>query len=304
MIGKLLGHYEIGPKIGAGGMGEVYIANDAKLHREVALKVLPVTLADDPDRLERFAREAKTVAALNHPNIVTIYSVEEADGIQFMTMELIRGQTLDELIPDSGMPVKQFLEIAVPLADAIAAAHARGVQHRDLKPPNVMVDENGRLKVLDFGLAKQRDSSGPEGVTQMLTSELTGEGKIIGTVSYMSPEQAEGKSLDHRSDIFSLGILMYEMITGKRPFAGETNLSILSSILKDDPRSVSDVRDSIPIPIARLIQRALAKQPGRRDFIRAPMPHRACARRSPGCAGPGTRRALPRSSDSRPSCCL
>jgi len=264
MIGRQLGHYEIVRKIGAGGMGEVYVANDLKLHREVALKLLPEALADDPDRLERFAREAKTVAALNHPNIVTIYSVEEVDGIPFITMELIRGETLDELIPESGLSVKKFLEIAVPLADAIAAAHAKGVQHRDLKPPNVMVDENGRLKVLDFGLAKQRDSSGPEGVTQMLTSELTGEGKIIGTVSYMSPEQAEGKSLDHRSDIFSLGILMYEMITGQRPFAGDTNLSILSSILKDDPSSVSDVRDSIPIPIARLIQRALAKQPGLR----------------------------------------
>lgn len=264
MIGKQLGHYEIVRKIGAGGMGEVYVANDTKLHREVALKVLPEALADDPDRLERFAREAKTVAALNHPNIVTIYSVEEAEGIQFMTMELIRGETLDALIPESGMPVRQFLDIAVPLADAIAAAHAKGVQHRDLKPPNVMVDENGRLKVLDFGLAKQRDSSGPEGVTQMLTSELTGEGKIIGTVSYMSPEQAEGKPLDHRSDIFSLGILMYEMITGQRPFAGDTNLSILSSILKDDPSSVSDIRASIPFPIARLIQRALAKQPGQR----------------------------------------
>jgi len=264
MIGKQLGHYEIVRKIGAGGMGEVYVANDTKLHREVALKLLPEALADNPDRLERFAREAKTVAALNHPNIVTIYSVEEAEGVQFMTMELIRGETLDELIPESGMPVRQFLENAVPLADAIAAAPAKGVQHRDLKPPNVMVDENGRLKVLDFGLAKQRDSSGPEGLTQMLTSELTGEGKIIGTVAYMSPEQAEGKSLDHRSDIFSLGILMYEMITGQRPFAGDTNLSILSSILKDDPSSVSDVRDSIPIPIARLIQRTLAKQPGQR----------------------------------------
>ncbi|NKB86772.1 MAG: protein kinase [Acidobacteria bacterium] len=264
MIGKQLGHYEIVRKIGAGGMGEVYVANDGRLNREVALKVLPEALADDPDRLERFEREAKTVAALNHPNIVTIYSVEEADGIRFMTMELISGHTLDELIPDDGMAVKKFLEVAEPLADAVAAAHAKNVQHRDLKPPNVMVDEDGRVKVLDFGLAKQRDSTGPEGVTQMLTSELTGEGKIIGTVSYMSPEQAEGRVLDHRSDIFSLGILMYEMITGQRPFAGDTNLSILSSILKDDPSSVSDVRDSIPIPIARLIQRALAKQPDQR----------------------------------------
>jgi tetratricopeptide (TPR) repeat protein len=264
MIGKQLAHYEIVRKIGAGGMGEVYVANDGKLHREVALKVLPEGLADDPDRLERFEREAKTVAALNHPNIVTIYSVEEAEGIRFMTMELVSGQTLGELIPADGMAVKKFIEIAEPLADAIAAAHAGGVQHRDIKPPNVMVDDHGRVKVLDFGLAKQRSSSGPEGVTQMLTGELTGEGKIIGTVAYMSPEQAEGRALDHRSDIFSLGILMYEMITGQRPFDGDTNLSILSSILKDDPSSVSDVRASIPIPIARLIQRALAKQPQER----------------------------------------
>jgi tetratricopeptide (TPR) repeat protein len=264
MIGSRLAHYEIVRHLGAGGMGEVYVAQDTKLQREVALKVLPEDLATDADRLARFEREATTVAALNHPNIVTIYSVEEANGIRFMTMELVRGQTLDALIPEGGMSVRDFLDLAVPLADAIAAAHAKGVQHRDLKPPNVMVDEEGRVKVLDFGLATQREATGPEGVTQMLTGELTGEGKIIGTISYMSPEQAEGRVLDHRSDIFSLGILLYEMLTGERPFSGDTNLSILSSILKDEPDSVSDVRDSIPFPIARLIQRSLAKQPGER----------------------------------------
>ena len=262
MIGSKLGHYEILRQIGKGGMGEVYAAHDGKLNREVALKVLPSELADDPDRLERFEREAKTVAALNHPNIVTIYSVEEAGGVRFMTMELVRGKTLDELIPKDGMSVTRFLELAVQLADAISTAHRKGIQHRDLKPANVMVDDDGRVKVLDFGLAKvRRPDAGPDGMTQMMTGQLTGEGKILGTVAYMSPEQAEGRSQDHRSDIFSFGILMYEMITGRRPFEGDTNLSILSSILKDEPDSVSDVRAAIPIPIARLIQRTLAKKP-------------------------------------------
>ena len=184
------------------------MASDGKLNREVALKVLPEALADDPDRLERFEREAKTVAALNHPNIVTIYSVEEVrrhplhdDGADPRQ----HARRADSRRRDGGEGSSST--VAEPLADAIAAAHAKGVQHRDLKPANVMVDEDGRVKVLDFGLAKQRDVAGPEGVTQMLTSELTGEGKIIGTVSYMSPEQAEGRILDHRSDIFSLGIL-------------------------------------------------------------------------------------------------
>ncbi len=265
MIGTRLAHYEVVRKLGSGGMGEVFAARDTKLNRQVALKLLPESLADDPVRLARFEREAKSVAALSHPNIVTIYAVEEADGVRFMTMELIIGQTLDQLIPREGMPVKEFLDIAVPLADAVAAAHERNILHRDLKPANIMVDDAGRVKVLDFGLAKINEQrSGPDGMTQMLTGDFTGEGKILGTIAYMSPEQAEGRSLDHRSDIFSLGILLYEMITGKRPFDGETNISVLSSILKDDPDSVSDVRQAIPLPIARLIQRTLAKQPDQR----------------------------------------
>ena len=189
MVGKQLNHYEIVRKLGEGGMGEVYVAHDTKLNRDVALKLLPPELAENRDRLERFEREAKTVAALNHPNIVTIYSVEEADGLRFMTMELIEGQTLDAVVPKEGLAAGGFLEIAIPLADAIATAHERGVQHRDLKPANVMVTDKGRVKVLDFGLAKiHRTVSGPEGMTQMQTGALTGEGKIIGTVAYMSPE--------------------------------------------------------------------------------------------------------------------
>lgn len=265
MIGRRLNHYEIVRKLGAGGMGEIFVAHDSRLRRDVALKLLPPELAENPDRLERFEREAEMVAALNHPNIITIYSVEQAEGLRFMTMELIDGQTLDALVPATGMSVATFLEISIPLADAIASAHAKDIQHRDLKPANVMVTDGGRVKVLDFGLAKvQRQATGPEGMTQMLTGELTGEGKILGTVAYMSPEQAEGRVLDHRSDIFSLGILMYEMITGRRPFQGETNLSILSSILKDEPGSVSDIRSAVPIPIARVIGRALAKRASQR----------------------------------------
>ncbi len=265
VVGDSVGPYRILAKLGEGGMGEVYKAHDEKLDRFVALKVLHTTRATDPGFRDRFQREARAVAALTHPNIVTVHSIEEHDGSPFLTMELVEGRTLAELIPGGGAPLTQFLQIAIPLSDAVAAAHARGITHRDLKPVNVMVTSDGRLKVLDFGLAKLTETSAaPGGFTALPTEQLTGHGQIVGTVAYMSPEQAEGKSVDHRSDIFSLGIILYELATGRKPFTGDTNVSLLSSILRDTPASVSERNGAIPREIARLIRRCLEKDPAQR----------------------------------------
>jgi Tol biopolymer transport system component len=259
MIGTQLGHYRIERLLGTGGMGDVYLANDTKLGRQVALKVLSATLASDPDRRERFEREARAAAALNHPNIITIHSVESIDTIPFLTLELVEGQTLTELIPADGLPLDRVLSFGIPLADAVGAAHQRGITHRDLKPANVMVTADGRLKVLDFGLAKVKEEAQFVADAGMPTAALTGEGRIVGTVAYMSPEQAEGKAVDQRSDVFSLGIILYEMATGKRPFEGDTHMSTLSAIIKDTPKSIADIRPGLPRELSKIINRCLAK---------------------------------------------
>ena len=257
LIGQTVAHYKILDKIGSGGMGDVYLAEDVTLDRHVALKVLPPELADETERRARFTREAKALAALNHPNIVTVYSVEEADGVHFITMELVKGKTLAEMLPKKGFSLRKFFEIAIPLADALAAAHQQGIAHRDLKPANVMVSEDGRVKVLDFGLARSEFSRRDGGA--LPTRSATQEGRVVGTPAYMSPEQAEGKTVDARSDIFSLGIVFYEMLTGERPFSGDTAASIVSSILRDTPRSASDLQPAIPRELTRLVHRCLAK---------------------------------------------
>jgi Tol biopolymer transport system component len=265
MIGQIVAHYRIVQPLGKGGMGEVFVAEDTKLHRKVALKVLPADVAIDPERRQRFEREAQAIAALNHPHIVTIHSVEQSGDTHFLTMELVEGQTLAEIIPRHGLPLDRILKVAIPLADAVAAAHQKGITHRDLKPANVMVTGDGRVKVLDFGLAKLKEEQGTAaGLGSLATGALTGEGKIIGTVAYMSPEQAEGKPVDHRSDIFSLGVILYEMATGTRPFAGETSVSLISSIIKDTPRSATELNPALPRDLARIIRHALAKDPTRR----------------------------------------
>ena len=239
-------------------MGEVYRATDTKLGRDVALKLLPPDLARDPERLARFQREARAVAALNHPYIITIFSVEEADGLHFLTMELVEGRPLDRLIPTNGLPAGQIVEIASALAEALAAAHEKGIMHRDLKPANVMVTNDGRVKVLDFGLAKETHSN-PADVT--LTSAHTQAGVVMGTPAYMSPEQISGRALDHRTDIFSLGVVLHEMATGRRPFEGHSSAELASSILRDSPPLVTDVRSDLPSDLARLIRRCLEKDP-------------------------------------------
>jgi hypothetical protein len=265
VIGQTISHYRIVRALGAGGMGEVYLAEDTKLGRQVALKVLSRDSANDPDRRARFEREARAVAALNHPGIVTIHSVEEDQGVLFLTMELVDGRTLSECIPQGGMTLHQLLKIGIPLTDAIGTAHHRGITHRDLKPANVMVGHDGRVKVLDFGLAKQQSQDSFQGETAMVpTAHVTAEGKILGTVAYMSPEQAEGKPVDQRSDIFSLGIVLFEMATGQRPFKGDSNVSVLSAVLKDTPPLVTDLRSDLPRDLGRIVKRCLAKDPEER----------------------------------------
>jgi Tol biopolymer transport system component/predicted Ser/Thr protein kinase len=264
MVGSTLNHYRIIKALGSGGMGEVYLADDTRLKRSVAIKILPLALANQPDRRERFEREAQAVAALNHPNIVTVYSVEHAGDTLFLTMEYVEGRTLADLLPKGGVGLRRLLGIARQIVDAVIAAHDRGIVHRDLKPANVMVDAKDRVKVLDFGLAKLREGAQPALDASLPTRELTGEGKIVGTVAYMSPEQAEGKHVDERSDLFSLGVMLYEMATGERPFKGDTSLSVLTSILRDAPRPLTDVNPALPRDLARIVRHCLAKDPERR----------------------------------------
>ncbi len=262
-IPRTLAHYEVHEKIGAGGMGEVYRARDTKLDRDVALKILPSEMGADPERTRRFEREAKAIAALNHPNIITIFSVEHANGIHFLTMELVDGGSLDNFIPAEGLPVKDLLKYALPLCDAVASAHEQGITHRDLKPQNVMVDSKGRLKVLDFGLAKAAPPSpGSDSATQAMVTQT--QGQVMGTVNYMSPEQAQGMDVDPRSDVFSLGIMLYEMATGERPFKGDTSISTITSILRDEPLPIHELRPQTPPELSRIQRRALAKDVERR----------------------------------------
>jgi TolB-like protein/Tfp pilus assembly protein PilF len=260
--GTKLGPYEIQSPLGAGGMGEVYRATDSKLGRDVALKVLPAEMANDPERLGRFRREAKTLAQLDHPNIVTIHSVEECDGIHFLTMQLVEGLPLDRVIPSGGLSVEQIVDIASALGDALAAAHEKGIVHRDLKPANVMVSSEGRVKVLDFGLAK--DVRANPGDATMTSASQTQVGVVMGTPAYMSPEQTSGRPLDHRTDIFSLGVLLHEMSTGERPFRGSSSAELVSAILRDTAPPVTDARPDLPSDLARVIRRCLEKDPRHR----------------------------------------
>ncbi len=260
--GARLGSYVIEASLGAGGMGEVYRARDTRLQRIVAIKLLPTDIDRDPDAIERFHREARAIAALSHPNIVTIYAVEEIDGRALLAMELVDGSTLADLIPSEGLPLDAVLKYAIPMADALSAAHAQGITHRDLKPSNVMVTKDGRVKVLDFGLAKLKEETVQLGAT--VTRGLTGAGQIVGTVAYMSPEQASGGALDHRTDLFSFGVLLYEMATGVRPFKGDGSVSLLAAILKDAPNPITQRRPDLPRDVSRIVRRALAKDPEQR----------------------------------------
>lgn len=282
--GDALAQYRIEAKLGEGGMGVVYKAYDSRLHRAVALKVLPpdhivyrardtklnrdiavkvlpVAFTNDPERKRRFVREAQAASALNHPNIITIYDIDTSAGVDFIAMEYVSGRTLDRLIPRQGMRTAEVLRYAVQMADALAAAHAVGIIHRDLKPGNVMVTESSLVKVLDFGLAKLTKKAGPDEATETIGARPTEEGQILGTIAYMSPEQAQGLKLDARSDIFSFGAVLYEMLTGRRAFSGDTNMSTLAAILNREPQPLAA---TTPRELDRIVTRCLRKDVARR----------------------------------------
>jgi serine/threonine protein kinase len=263
LVGRTLGRYRILGVVGKGGMGTVYEAEDPDLRRKVALKVLPAAVAGDPKRLERFKREARSVAALSHPNVVTLHSVEEEGDTHFLTMELVQGEPLDRLIPDHGLDLGEILVRATQLAEGLRAAHEQGIIHRDLKPANVIVDTEGRLRILDFGLAKAQPAR-PDSSHAETSLDLTVQGTVLGTAPYMSPKQVEGKPLDRRSDIFSLGSILYEMATGRWPFPGETVGKVMSAILRDEPTLVTQLRSDLPEGLERIVSRCLEKDPAKR----------------------------------------
>src|SRR5512143_1715744 len=259
----ILDHYRLIEKLGEGGMGVVWKARDLKLDRDVAVKLLPEGAVGDPERRAFFEREAKAVAALSHPNIVTIYAVDETEGTTFFTMELVEGQPLSKLIEPGGVTLERFLGLALPLTGAVAAAHARGIIHRDLKPQNIMIDAAGTPKILDFGLARvltplPKGIGGDQGTTATLDSDFAG------TIAYMSPEQLRGQPLDHRTDIFSLGVILFEWATGRLPFVGKTGPERIAAVLKEEPLSLAELNPRLPREIDTILRHCLEKEPRRR----------------------------------------
>jgi len=261
---RRIGHYDILTQLGAGGMGEVYLAKDTKLGRNVALKILPTEMASDPERLRRFETEARVVAGLNHPGIVTLHSMEVEGDVRFMTMELIEGRTLQQLLKDGRPSIEDVRRILSEIADAVGAAHARGITHRDLKPANIMQTVDGRIKILDFGIAQLHAHAAGVADAEETTTTAGTRGMIWGTIDYMSPEQALGRPVDPRSDIFSLGIIAYRMVTGEHPFPAGSALERQAAIIRDTPRPVARLASDVPAALARAIDRCLCKDPDHR----------------------------------------
>jgi len=263
--GLKLGPYEIQSSLGAGGMGEVYRARDARLDRTVAIKVLPASFSSDRDRLQRFAQEARAAAGLNHPNILSIYDIGEDQGAPYIVSELLEGETLRERLRIGAIPVRKAVDFALQAARGLAAAHEKGIVHRDLKPENIFLTNDGHVKILDFGLAKLTRPEGESGATDAATVQaVTEPGLVMGTVGYMSPEQVRGKAADTRSDLFAFGAILYEMISGKRAFHGETAADTMSAILKEDPSELSETARNVPPGLERIVRHCLEKNPGQR----------------------------------------
>ena len=288
--GARLGPFEVVALLGAGGMGEVYRARDARLGREVALKVLPEEFSADSDRLARFEQEARSASALNHPHIVTVYDVGRSDTGPWIAMELVDGKTLRELLSAGPLPAKRCLSIGAQAADALAKAHAAGMVHRDLKPENLMVSKDGFVKILDFGLAKLVTPVPSDSDSIAATAiNATGPGTVLGTVGYMSPEQAAGGSVDFRSDQFSFGSILYEMAAGRRPFHRMTPAETMTAIIREEPEPLSRAGPSAPPPYRWIVERCLAKDPEDRYSSTLDLATtRGCP--APLCAAPRTRR--------------
>jgi serine/threonine protein kinase len=264
MTGQTLGHYRVFEEIGSGGMGEVYRASDDRLGRDVALKVLKPSLANDQDRLRRFEQEARAAAALSHPNIVAIYDIGMHAGAAFIVSELLEGQTLRQRLFDGPLSLRQAVDYGIQIAKGLVAAHEKRIVHRDLKPENLFITRGDGVKILDFGIAKLTAPELGEDRSLATMTTQTKSGSVLGTVAYMSPEQLRGRPVDHRSDIFSFGAVLYEMLTGKRAFSGETQVDTMTAVLKEEPPEITLTRQSIPTAFEQIVRHCLEKEPENR----------------------------------------